>query len=120
MDKEMIYNAIVKVDDDLIDRSLTRKPNKKTKATIILSGSCIAIAACFVLVAVISGVIPANRNHSLSGLNELISKNLDASISMDWPYYKTAEEARSILAQVKKLGYKDACIIKGTITLRRK
>ena len=49
MDKEMIYNAIVKVDDDLIDRSLTRKPNKKTKATIILSGSCIAIAACFVL-----------------------------------------------------------------------
>jgi hypothetical protein len=34
--------------------------------------------------------------------------------------YKTAEEARSILAQVKKLGYKDACIIKGTITLRRK
>ena len=92
MDKEMIYNAIVKVDDDLIDRSLTRKPNKKTKATIILSGSCIAIATCFVLVAVISGVIPANRNHSLSGLNELISKNLDASISMDWPYYKTAEE----------------------------
>ena len=92
MDKEMIYNAIVKVDDDLIDRSLTRKPNKKTKATIILSGSCIAIAACFVLVAVISGVIPANRNHSLSGFNELISKNPDASISMDWPYYKTAEE----------------------------
>ena len=92
MDKEMIYNAIVKVDDDLIDRSLTRKPNKKTKATIILSGSCIAIAACFVLVAVISGVIPANRNHSLSGLNELISKNPGASISMDWPYYKTAEE----------------------------
>ena len=92
MDKEMIYNAIVKVDDDLIDRSLTRKPNKKTKATIILSGSCIAIAACFVLVAVISGVILANRNHYLSGHNELISKNPDASISMDWPYYKTAEE----------------------------
>lgn len=96
MDKEMIYNAIVKVDDDLIDRSLTRKPIKKTKATIILSGSCIAIATCFVLVAVISGVILANRNHSLSGFNELISKNLDASdqivISMDWPYYKTAEE----------------------------
>ena len=34
--------------------------------------------------------------------------------------YKTQEEARSILALVKKLGYKDACIIKGTITLRRK
>ena len=34
--------------------------------------------------------------------------------------YKTQEEARAILAQVKKLGYKDACIIKGTVTLRRK
>jgi len=34
--------------------------------------------------------------------------------------YKELSEARAILAQVKKLGYKDACIIKGTITLRRK
>ena len=53
MDKEMIYNAIVKVDDDLIDRSLTRKPKKKTKAAIILSSSCIAIVACMVLCLVI-------------------------------------------------------------------
>ena len=33
--------------------------------------------------------------------------------------YKNINEAREILAKVKKLGYKDACIIKGTITLRR-
>jgi cell division septation protein DedD len=33
--------------------------------------------------------------------------------------YKNLNEAREILAKVKKLGYKDACIIKGTITLRR-
>ena len=49
MDEKKIYNAIVRVDDDLIDRSLTRKPKKKTKASIILSGSCIAIVACMVL-----------------------------------------------------------------------
>jgi hypothetical protein len=33
--------------------------------------------------------------------------------------YKNINEAREVLAKVKKLGYKDACIIKGTITLRR-
>ena len=33
--------------------------------------------------------------------------------------YKELQDAREILAKVKKLGYKDACIIKGTITLRR-
>ena len=34
--------------------------------------------------------------------------------------YKTREEASAMLSQVKRLGYKNACIIKGTITLRRK
>ena len=33
--------------------------------------------------------------------------------------YKDLHDAREMLAKVKKLGYKDACIIKGTITLRR-
>ncbi len=32
--------------------------------------------------------------------------------------YKTAEEARAVLAQVKKLGYKGACIVKGTISVQ--
>lgn len=32
--------------------------------------------------------------------------------------YKTIEEARTILAQVKKLGYKQACIVKGTISVQ--
>lgn len=32
--------------------------------------------------------------------------------------YKTLEEARAILAQVKKLGYTQACIVKGTISVQ--
>lgn len=32
--------------------------------------------------------------------------------------YKTAEEARTILAKVKKLGYPQACIVKGTISVQ--
>ena len=68
MDKEMIYNAIVKVDDDLIDRSLTRKPKKKTKASIILSGSCIAIVACMVLCLVIFKPASGSDRFSTKGI----------------------------------------------------
>lgn len=32
--------------------------------------------------------------------------------------YKTLEEARRLLAQVKKLGYTQACIVKGTISVQ--
>lgn len=32
--------------------------------------------------------------------------------------YKSYEEARRLLAQVKKLGYKEACIVKGTISVQ--
>lgn len=32
--------------------------------------------------------------------------------------YKTLEEARRLLPQVKKLGYKQACIVKGTISVQ--
>lgn len=32
--------------------------------------------------------------------------------------YKTVEEARALLAQVKKLGYPQACIVKGTISVQ--
>ena len=68
MDKEMIYNAIVKVDDDLIDRSLTRKSKKKTKASIILSGSCIAIVACMVLCLVIFKPASGSDRFSTKGI----------------------------------------------------
>lgn len=32
--------------------------------------------------------------------------------------YKTVEEARALLARVKKLGYSQACIVKGTISVQ--
>lgn len=32
--------------------------------------------------------------------------------------YKTVEEARALLAKVKKLGYNQACIVKGTISVQ--
>ena len=32
--------------------------------------------------------------------------------------YRTQEEARTILTQVKQLGYTSACIVKGTITVQ--
>ncbi|MBQ0073425.1 MAG: SPOR domain-containing protein [Prevotella sp.] len=32
--------------------------------------------------------------------------------------YKTVEDARRLLAQVKKLGYQQACIVKGTISVQ--
>ena len=32
--------------------------------------------------------------------------------------YKTLEEAQRMLAMVKKLGYKQACIVKGTISVQ--
>ena len=68
MDEKKIYNAIVRVDDDLIDRSLTRKPKEKTKAAIILSGSCIAIVACMVLCLVIFKPASGSDRFSTKGI----------------------------------------------------
>ncbi|MBQ7171688.1 MAG: hypothetical protein IJR89_05370 [Clostridia bacterium] len=93
-----LFNAITKIDDDVIDRisvanDRTRDLHIKKRKAFIKYAS---IAACFVLVAVVSGIILANRNHSLSGINELASGNPDTSnkivLFMDWPYYKTSEE----------------------------
>ncbi len=44
-----IYNALSKLDEDLIDSSLKRKAGKRHKIILITACSCIAVALCFVL-----------------------------------------------------------------------
>ena len=98
MEEIKIYNALSKIDDDLIDSSLKRKANKRPIYGVL--------AVSFVLlVSVVAGVYIANFEHKLTGDNGLILKNTETTdqsvsnpdeyqkiiIQMDWPFYNTAE-----------------------------
>ncbi len=112
-----LFNAITKMEEDLIDKKTTDRNNSRVLPAREKSAAerTFAVAASFfLLVFIAAGITAVNLEQKRLGNYGLLSDSTDTvdvnvevpvewqkiSMHMDWPYYETAEEIREASSQI--------------------